>query len=69
MDKKSIAWQGRAVETEAENVAAFLAELGVAAEQSVVEWNGEVFAPGEDLSAVPLSDGGSLSAFRVVAGG
>ncbi len=66
---KSIMWQGAMVETEAESVAAFLEERKIDAATAVVEWNGDVFAPGDDLSGVALSDGGTLSVFKIVAGG
>lgn len=64
-----IVWQGEETETQAVTVAAFLAEKGVAAERSVVEWNGEAYAPGDDLSGLALAEGGRLDAFKVVAGG
>ena len=66
---KRIVWQGQETETDAATVAAFLGEKGVDAAQAVVEWNGEVFAPGDDLSSVPIEEGGDLSVFKVVAGG
>lgn len=64
-----IVWQGEKTETKAATVAAFLEEKGVPAAQSVVEWNGETYAPGDDLSGLALLEGGRLDAFRIVAGG
>ena len=64
-----IVWQGETVETAAATVAAFLEEKGVPAAGSVVEWKGEAYAPGDDLSALALEEGGRLDAFKVVAGG
>ena len=66
---KKITWQGEPAETDAATVAACLEERKIDAAGAVVEWNGEMFAPGDDLAAVPLADGGSLSVFKVVAGG
>ena len=65
----TIVWQGENVGTQAATAAAFLEEKGVDASKCVVEWNGEAYAPGDDLSAVRLEEGGRLDAFKVVAGG
>ena len=65
----NVVWQGEKTETQAATVAAFLEEKGVPAAQCVVEWNGEAYAPGDDLSGLALAEGGRLDAFKVVAGG
>ncbi len=64
-----ISWQGNLTETNAATVAEFLEREGVDASGAVVEWNERMFAPGDDLRDVALEDGGTLSAFKVVAGG
>ena len=35
----------------------------------IVEYRGEVYAPGADLSALAFNEGESLNVFKVVAGG
>ena len=65
----TIVYQGEQVETGAANVADFLAERGVDPEKALVEFAGEVYAPGADLKAVALADGAALDVFRIVAGG
>ena len=35
----------------------------------IVEYRGEVYAPGADLSAIAYTDGETLNVFKVVAGG
>lgn len=67
--KTHIVWQGRAIETDAATVADFLAGQGVDPSQAVVEWKGEAYAPGDDLSGIALEENCELAAFRVVAGG
>ena len=64
-----IVYQGRETETDLESVAAFLAERGVAAAQAIVEYAGEVYAPGSDLAALELKPGAALDVFKLTAGG
>ena len=64
-----IVYQGAEVETSAVNVAEFLAERGVNAATALVEFGGEVYAPGADLRPLALTDGAALDVFRMVAGG
>ena len=47
---------------------AFLDSKGIAAGTAVVEYQGEIHAPGDSLD-MPLVDGATLNAFRIVAGG
>ena len=62
-------YQGAAAETDATTVAAFLAARGVEPAKAIVEYAGEVYAPGADLSALSLEDGATLDVFRLTAGG
>lgn len=63
-----IVYQGTTEETDAPTVGAFLEGKGVAAGTAVVEYQGEIHAPGDCLD-IPLADGAALNAFRIVAGG
>ncbi len=63
-----IVYQGTETETSAPTVGAFLEGRGVAPGTAVVEYAGAVYAPGDSLD-VPLAEGASLNAFRIVAGG
>ena len=63
-----IVYQGKLEETAATTVAEFLEGKGIRSGTSVVEYQGEVKAPGDNLD-MPLSEGASLNAFRIVAGG
>lgn len=63
-----IAYQGNSEETTALTVGAFLEGKGVAAGTAVVEYQGEIHAPGDSLD-MPLVEGATLNAFRIVAGG
>ncbi|MBR1587883.1 MAG: thiamine biosynthesis protein ThiS [Kiritimatiellae bacterium] len=63
-----ITYQGTAEETSAPTVGAFLEGKGVAAGTAVVEYQGEIRAPGDSLD-MPLVEGAALNAFRIVAGG
>ena len=65
----SVVYQGAPVETEARTVAEFLAERGIAAARSIVEYDGEVYPPGEDFALIDLRDGAPLDVFRLTAGG
>ncbi len=64
-----IIYQGKEETTAQTALSAFLSEKGVDAAKAIVEYAGEIYAPGADLSAVDLSDGASLNVFKVVAGG
>ena len=66
---KTFVWQGKPAETDVATVAAFLEAQGVVAARCVVEWKGEAYAPGDDLSTLPREDGAELAVFKVVAGG
>ena len=63
-----IKYQGKETETDAANVAAFLAAQGVDAAEGVVELDGEIVA-GDAVAAAALHEGAELNAFRIVAGG
>ena len=63
-----IKYQGKETETDAANVAAFLAAQGVDAAEAVVERDGEIVA-GDAVAAAALHEGAELNAFRIVAGG
>lgn len=64
-----IKYQGEVVDTTAKNVAEFLSAQGVDPAKAIVEYGGEVYAPGADLSALALVDGASLDVFKMTAGG
>ncbi len=64
-----IIYQGQSVETDAKTVAEFLAERSVDPANAIVEYSGEVYAPGSDLCALPLEDGATLDVFKLTAGG
>ena len=64
-----IKYQGDAVDTTAKTVAEFLLARGVDPAKAIVEYGGEVYAPGADLSALALVDGASLDVFKMTAGG
>ena len=65
----TVVFQGRRVSTGETTVAAFLAANGVDAASALVEYGGEVYAPGTLPVSLELSDGAELNVFRVVAGG
>ena len=67
--KMKIKYQGEAVDTTAKTVAEFLSARGVDPAKAIVEYGGEVYAPGADLSALVLVDGASLDVFKMTAGG
>ena len=64
-----IVYQGRDTETACGTVAEFLAEKGVDLSKAIVEFMGEVYAPGADLGKAALSEGAALDVFRLAAGG
>ena len=65
---KKIKYQGNDAETDAANVAAFLAERGVKPTEAVVELDGDIVAA-DAVAAAPLREGAELNVFRIVAGG
>lgn len=67
--KMKIKYQGDAVDTTAKTVAEFLSARGVDPAKAIVEYGGEVYAPGADLSSLALVDGASLDVFKMTAGG
>ena len=64
-----IVYQGQEVETDATSVAAFLAARGDDCAKAIVEYAGEVYAPGSDLTALELKPGANLDVFKLTAGG
>jgi thiamine biosynthesis protein ThiS len=63
-----IKYQGKDTETGAANVAAFLEENGIVANEAVIELDGEIVAA--DVSVrTQLREGAVLNVFRIVAGG
>ncbi len=64
-----ITYQGKQVETSATTVAAFLSEAGVDCGRAIVECDGELYAPGSDLSQVALKPDAVLDVFKIAAGG
>ena len=64
-----IKYQGEAVDTTAKMVAEFLSARGVDPAKAIVEYGGEVYAPGADLSSLALVDGATLDVFKLTAGG
>lgn len=65
----TIVYQGRDVETDTTTVAGFLAAQGVDPARAIVEYGGEVHAPGADLADVALRPGAALDVFQLTAGG
>lgn len=64
-----IVYQGRSVETNATRVKEYLEQAGVDLSRALVEYRGEVYAPGADLSPLLLQPDAELNVFNVVAGG
>lgn len=64
-----IIYQGKETETAATNVAGFLAERQIDCSKAIVEYDGEVYAPGSDLAALTIKCGASLDVFKMMAGG
>lgn len=65
----TIKYQGEAVETTAKTVAEFLSAQGVDPAKSIVEYDGEVYAPGADIASLSLKAEAPLDVFRLTAGG
>ncbi|MBR4258083.1 MAG: hypothetical protein IKQ17_03540 [Kiritimatiellae bacterium] len=68
-EKMKIVYQGADAETSAKTVAGFLAERSVDLAKAIVEYGGEVYAPGADLESLALEDGATLDVFKLTAGG
>lgn len=64
-----IVYQGTEVETGQTSVVGFLAERQVDVAKAIVEYAGEVYAPGADLAALELKPGAALDVFKLTAGG
>ena len=64
-----IIYQGKETETSAATVAAFLAERKIDGAKAIVEYAGEVYAPGADHTSVELKPGAALDVFKMMAGG
>ena len=64
-----IRYQGEAVETTAQTVAEFLSAQGVDPTKAIVEYDGDVHAPGADLESLALKADAPLDVFKLTAGG
>ena len=64
-----VVYQGHEVETGQTTVAGFLSERRIDAARAIVEYDGEVHAPGADLAQVVLRPGAALDIFQLTAGG
>ena len=64
-----IKYQGDAVDTTAKTVAEFLSARGVDSAKAIVEYDGEVYAPGADLASLALKAEAPLDVFKLTAGG
>ena len=64
-----IKYQGEAVDTTAKTVAEFLSARGVDSAKAIVEYDGEVYAPGADLASLALKEEAPLDVFKLTAGG
>ena len=67
--KMKIKYQGEVVDTTAKNVAEFLSAQGVDPAKAIVEYDGEVYAPGADLASLALKAEAPLDVFKLTAGG
>lgn len=67
--KMTIKYQGETVDAAEKTVAEFLSARGVDPAKAIVEYGGEVYAPGAALSSLALVDGASLDVFKMTAGG
>lgn len=50
-------------------LAEHLSAKGIDSSKAIVEYKGEIYAPGSDLSQVPYTEGNEVGVFKVVAGG
>ena len=66
--RMKIIYQGKETETPPATVGAFLAANGAGGSGVVIEYKGEILSAA-DAASVPLEDGASLNAFKIVAGG
>ena len=64
-----IKYQGEAVDTTAKTVAEFLSARGVDSAKAIVEYDGEVYAPGADLASLAIKAEAPLDVFKLTAGG
>ena len=64
-----IKYQGEAVDTTAKTVAEFLSARGVDSAKAIVEYDGEVYAPGADLASLALKAEEPIDVFKLTAGG
>ena len=64
----TLIYQGKERTTEAGTLDELVDELKLDRRMTLLEFNGEAIAPGSDLT-LPLSEGDTLNAFRIVAGG
>ena len=64
-----VVYQGSAVETTAKTVAEFLSAQGIDPAKAIVEYGGEVYAPGADLASLALKAEAPLDVFKLTAGG
>ncbi len=64
-----IIFQGLEKATTAQTVAGFLAEEKINTQGVVLELNGEIHRPGQNLEELKLHEGAALNLFRIVAGG
>ena len=64
-----INYQGEVVDTTAKTVAEFLSARGVDSAKAIVEYGGEVYAPGADLASLALKAEAPLDVFKLTAGG
>ena len=65
----TVVYQGSPVETSARTVAELLASRAVDAAKAIVEYAGEVYAPGANLAALELKPGAAVDVFKLTAGG
>jgi len=65
----TIIFQGKEEESAATMLDEFLTQKGVDASKAIVEYAGEAYAPGSDLSAIPLQENSVIDVFRITAGG
>ena len=64
-----IKYQGETGDAAEKTVAEFLSARGVDPAKAIVEYGGEVYAPGADLSALALKAEAPLDVFKLTAGG
>ena len=62
-------YQGVDTESNAKTVAEFLAAKSIDAAKAIVEYAGDIYAPGSDLATIELKPGAPLDVFKMMAGG